>query len=61
MQQCGGSKTLKWSIDSDRTVDIVGGRVYGVSIVQFSKNGKSPCGPSIFKILIALRQYMILD
>jgi hypothetical protein len=29
-----------------------------VSTVQFSKNGTSPCGPSILKILIALRQCM---
>jgi hypothetical protein len=31
-----------WSIDSVRTVDIVGGRVYCVPIVQLSKNGTSP-------------------
>ena len=59
MQKCGGSKTLI-GIKSVRAVDIVGGRVYGVSIVQFSKNGTSPCGPSILKILIALKQCMKL-
>ena len=32
MEQCGGSKTLMWSIAGVRTVDIVG-KVYGVSIV----------------------------
>lgn len=57
MQRCGGSKTLIWSIDTVGTLDIVGGGVYGVSIVQFSKNGTSPCGTlSILKISIGLKQ-----
>jgi hypothetical protein len=43
MQECGGSKTLMWSIDSVWTWR---GRVYSVSVVRFPKNGMSPC--SIF-------------
>jgi len=49
MEQCGGSKALTWSTDSVRTVDIVGGRVYSVSILEFSKNRASPYSPPILE------------